>query len=118
MADRFFQSLTASASQSIWAQNAAAEQWLLHPNQNPPKPVCSVITAAEKPRLDGRLDDQLWHLARPVSLKSGIGDDADIPASLALAFDDEYLYVAVSCRKAPGVDYAATDAQRIADAEL
>ena len=117
-ADRFFQILTASASQTIWSQNAAAEQWLFRPNENPPKKVCSVVTATDKPRLDGRLDDPIWQIAKPVSLKSMGSDDAAYPAVVVLVFDDEYLYVAVSCRKAPSVDYAVKDASRAPDTDL
>jgi hypothetical protein len=32
-----------------------------------------------------------------------------------LAFDEEFLYVGVSCHKAPGVDYAGKEATRMAD---
>jgi photosystem II stability/assembly factor-like uncharacterized protein len=117
-ADRFFQSLTAGTSQEIWAQNAAAEQWLFRPNENGPKKVCSVVTALTKPRLDGRLDDSLWRVAKPVPLRSAVADDAAWPASAVLAFDDEYLYIAVSCVKAPGVDYAKEDTPRTADTDL
>src|SRR5436190_20005167 len=78
-ADRFFQTLTTNASQSIWSQNAAAEQWLFRPNENPPKKVCSVVTALQKPRLDGRLDDPLWKVGKAVSLKSAASDDAAFP---------------------------------------
>ncbi|MBW8884916.1 MAG: hypothetical protein JF612_09115, partial [Planctomycetia bacterium] len=56
-ADRFFQLLTTAGAKDIWSQNAAAEQWLFRPNESPPKKVCSVVTAVQKPRLDGRLDD-------------------------------------------------------------
>jgi photosystem II stability/assembly factor-like uncharacterized protein len=117
-ADRFFQSLTGGALQNIWAQNAAAEQWLFRPGGDGPKKVCSVVTTLAKPRLDGRLDDPLWRVAKPVALRSAAGDDAAWPASAVLAFDDEYLYIAVSCVKAPGVDYKTTDEPRKPDTDL
>jgi hypothetical protein len=122
-ADRAFQHLAsrhvpqsaAVATRSpldLWAQNAAAEQWLLRTGQEPPKPVCSAVTAAEKPRLDGRLDDPLWTSARPVPLRATGIADAAFPAAAVLAFDAEFLYVAVSCRKAPGVNYAVDESAR------
>jgi hypothetical protein len=116
-ADRVFQSLTASGQAGIWAQNAAAEQWLLHPGENAPKKICSVIAAPQKPRLDGRLDDPVWQLAKAVSLKPAAGE-AELPTAAVLAYDDEFFYAAVSCRRAPGVDYSTTDKPRISDTPL
>jgi photosystem II stability/assembly factor-like uncharacterized protein len=117
-ADRLLQNLTANGSASVWAQNAAAEQWLFRPNENAPKKVCSVVTAPSKPRLDGRLDDVLWQMGKPVSLKSAASGDADFPSAAVLAHDDEFLYLAISCRKAAGVEYTTNDATRIPDTDL
>jgi photosystem II stability/assembly factor-like uncharacterized protein len=117
-ADRFYQNLASGPSQSMWAQNAVAEQWLTHPNENPPKKICSVVTAAQKPRLDGKLDDPAWSVAKAVSLRRKEGDDAEYPAAAVLAFDDEFLYVAFSCRRAPGVDYEAAKGVRTSDSDL
>lgn len=117
-ADRFFQSLTGTKSQSIWAANAAAEQWLFRPSETPPKKVCPVITAVEKPQLDGRLDDMVWRMAKPVSLKAADGQDAAYPAAAVLAFDEEFLYIAVSCGKAAGVNYSSQEATRAPDTDL
>jgi photosystem II stability/assembly factor-like uncharacterized protein len=117
-ADRFFQLLTARGAKDVWSQNAAAEQWLFRSNESPPKKVCSVVTATGKPRLDGRLDDPLWQMAKAVSLKSAANDDAGYPAAAVLAFDDEYLYVGISCGKVTGVDYSAKDASRNSDTDL
>jgi hypothetical protein len=116
--DRIFQGLTASKSPGIWAQNAAAEHWLIHPGENPPKKLCSVVTALSKPRLDGRLDDPLWRVGKPVSLTSAGGDDSAHPAATVLAFDEEYLYIAVSCGRAKGVEYETDHAARTADSDL
>jgi hypothetical protein len=121
-ADRIFQSLISTDARGIWSQNAAAEHWLVQPNENPPKRICSVVTALSKPRLDGRLDDPMWQVAKSVSLKSSKNDDAAYPAAAVLAFDEEFLYVAVSCRKAAGVDYNvnanADNSPRKADGDL
>ena len=98
-AERFLQSLAAQASGSPWAQCAAAEQWLTAANELPPKKLLSVVTTLHKPRLDGRLDEPLWQVARPVSL-TGLGQgDLDLPAAAVLTFDEEFLYIAVSCRR-------------------
>jgi hypothetical protein len=74
--------------------------------------------AQEKPRLDGRLDDRVWQMAKPVSITSPLEDDAAYPSAAVLAFDDEFLYVGVSCRRAPGVDYAVKEASRASDTDL
>jgi photosystem II stability/assembly factor-like uncharacterized protein len=117
-ADRFFQLLTAGGSASAWSQNAAAEQWLFRPNESGPKKVCTVVTAAHKPRLDGRLDDLVWQTAKPVSLKSATADAGLAPAAAVLAWDEEYLYFAASCPKVAGVDYGDKLATRAPDTEL
>ena len=50
----------------------------------------------------GRLDDAVWQVARPVELHSLRGDDAGWPASVMLAYDHQFLYLAIRCRQAPG----------------
>ena len=77
-----------------------------------------MVTASEKPRLDGRLDDVLWKFAKPVSLKAAPGESDAYPAAAVLAFDEEFLYLAVSCRKAVGVEYASNTATRAPDIDL
>lgn len=101
-----------------WSLCALAEDWLPHRKGEAPKKVFSCVTAMQKPRLDGRLDDGLWQLTRPVSLVSQQGNDAEWPATVAAAFDEEFLYLAVSCRKAPGVTYEKSDGPRPRDANL
>ena len=60
------------------------------------------MTAATKPRLDGRLDDAVWQRAKPAALQSSLHDDAQWPATVMLAHDDEFLYLAIRCRRPPG----------------
>jgi hypothetical protein len=119
-ADRLFQVLTSGNSQDVWAQNSAAEQWLDHPNAIPPKKICSVVTALKKPKLDGRLDDPIWQLAKPVPLQGVSRENPTYPTAAVLAFDDEFLYIALSCAKAPGVDDAVQekDTPRNSDSDL
>jgi photosystem II stability/assembly factor-like uncharacterized protein len=101
-----------------WSQCALTEDWLLHKNGPAPKKVFSCVTTLEKPRLDGRLDDRLWQITHPVSLVSPRADDANWPATIAAAFDDEFMYLAISCRKAPGLNYVSDDQPRPRDANL
>jgi photosystem II stability/assembly factor-like uncharacterized protein len=101
-----------------WKSCTAAEQWLLDRKGPPPKKLLSVVTALEKPTLDGRLDELLWQVAKPVAL-TGIGQgSAELPAAAVLAHDHEFLYVAISCRKAAGCDYQADQQPRPHDSDL
>lgn len=78
---------------------------------------CSVATS--KPRLDGRLDDEVWKSAKAVSLVSTQHDDGEWPASVKLAHDAEFLYIAVQCRNAPGMaKFKKGDTTRPRDADL
>src|SRR5262249_30723345 len=117
VAERLLQSLANATPDSIWAQNAAAEHGLRKPTENQPKKICPAVTARSKPKLAGGLDDPLWQAAKPVSLKPAEGTDAESAA--VLTFDDEFLYLALSCRKAKGVDYITqTDGPRASDKDL
>jgi hypothetical protein len=73
---------------------------------------------AARPRLDGRLDDPVWQTAQPAVLTSTLGDDGQWPAAVMFARDSEYLYIAVNCRQAPGVNYEGSAAGRTRDADL
>jgi hypothetical protein len=117
-AERWFQSLAGNGTGSVWSQNAAAEQWLFRPNENAPKKVCSVVTALQKPRLDGRLDDAAWQIAKPVSLTSAAPGQGDSPAVVAILHDEEFVYLAISCPKVVGADYSASIATRVPDTDL
>jgi hypothetical protein len=64
-------------------------------------PVLWCVRARVRPRLDGRLDDAVWREAKQVALASALHDDADWPAVVMLAYDDEYLYLAARCREPP-----------------
>jgi hypothetical protein len=102
----------------VWSAAAAAEEWLKDGKGPVPKRVLSVVSAAEKPKLDGRLDDRLWQSAKSASLTGVSIDGNELPATAALAFDEEFLYVALSCRKAPQVDYSASRDPRPHDSDL
>ena len=57
-------------------------------------------------------------VAKSVSLTGVAVEGAELPAVAALAFDGEFLYVALSCRKAPQVDYSASNEPRPHDSDL
>ncbi|MEN6557983.1 MAG: hypothetical protein ABFC54_07370, partial [Thermoguttaceae bacterium] len=66
------------------------------------KPSLSCVRAAAPPRLDGQLDDPVWRQAKSAALRSAQHDDAPWPAAAMLAYDDEFLYLAVRCQNPPG----------------
>ncbi|MEA1949903.1 MAG: YCF48-related protein [Planctomycetota bacterium] len=104
-ARRFFMQLRQSPAGGAWSARAKGEEWLAAPKGLPPVPVIHCLPAGRKPRLDGILDDAVWQQAGPVKLTSDRGDDKHWPAKVMLARDDEFLYLALECRQAPGAKY-------------
>ena len=97
--EKTFLNITRTRADDAWRACAAGEQWLVEAGGKPcPKPRAAVTRAISKPRLDGALDDAVWQTCRPLELRSTNGDDGEWPAVGLLAYDEEYLYVAVSCR--------------------
>jgi hypothetical protein len=87
-----------------WRDAAAAELWLVERNGTPPKPVAACKQVAAKPFLDGKLDDACWQDVTPLVLRDAAGDTAATCATRAwLAYDAEYLYVAVRCQHPAGM---------------
>ena len=116
-AEKLFQTLAAQPS-GDWRDCAQVEDWLTNPKAAPPKKIVSVVTALSKPRLDGRLDEPLWQVAKAVSLQAADPALTRLPTAAVMAFDEEFLYVAVSCRKVDGVDYPSDDSPRPPDSDL
>jgi photosystem II stability/assembly factor-like uncharacterized protein/tetratricopeptide (TPR) repeat protein len=99
-ADKAYQNLARSRPDDAWRNSALGESWLLDTTKgSSPKPMTIVTRSATKPRLDGKLDDQIWSNTRPLELRSTTDDDSTWPAVALLACDDEFLYLAVSCRR-------------------
>lgn len=109
---------TRGLGRDAWWACAQGERWLAEAKGAPLKPLAACVKAAGRPRLDGRLDDAVWQQAKPLTLASPLGDDADWPAVALLAHDAEFLYLAVRCRQAPGVCYDAADGSRRRDTDL
>ncbi len=118
-AQRIFSTLAKTHRLDDWSTCARAETWLARPTNVPPKPgIDCMRSAGEKPRLDGELDDEMWQTAQPVDLRSLLRDDVSWPATAMLAHDDEFLYFAAICNKAPSADYPPTSSPRPRDADL
>ncbi len=117
-AERFYLSKSRSATHDPWRACAQGERWLAEPKGQPPKPVLHCAAARSKPRLNGRFDDAVWQQGKPAELKSARYDDAQWPGVVMLAYDAEFLYLAINCRRAPGAKYKATDGPRPRDGDL
>ena len=83
-----------------------------------PKAAAIVRNVAAKPRLDGDLADDVWQQAEHLELASPLSDDAEWPGAVMLAYDDEFLYVAIDCRCAPQANYPNETRTRERDADL
>jgi hypothetical protein len=86
-----------------YAAAAAAEMWLVNRNGPPPKPIayCPVLT--KRPFLDGVLSDECWENIQPLTLRDAVGETAAAYSTEAwLAYDDDYLYLALRCRHPEG----------------
>jgi photosystem II stability/assembly factor-like uncharacterized protein len=116
--DGYLNSLVASRAPDAWWACAKSELWFESPTRVAPKPVAICARTSQPPRLDGRLDDPAWAAGIPLSLVSDQGDDARWPAAVLLACDDEFLYVAASCRKVPSAAYPASSGPRPRDPDL
>ena len=117
-AERCYLAVSRGVNRDAWWACAQGELWLANPRGEPPKPVVACVRAATRPRLDGRLDDAVWREAKPAVLHSPQLDDADWPATVMLAYDREFLYVAVQCACVPGAKYEAAAGPRPRDADL
>ena len=117
-AERYFLLASRGAGRDAWWLNARGELWLAEPEGPPPKPFLPCRVAASKPRLDGNLDDAVWRRAKAAPLRSLLGDDGAWPAEVKLAYDEQFLYLAVHCQKAPGLPYQTAQGPRPRNADL
>jgi hypothetical protein len=117
-AERYYLGLRHSRPHDAWWNCAQGELWLGEPKGQPPKELAACSRAAAKPRLDGKLNEPFWRSAAAVSLRSAQRDDDQWRAVAMLAYDEEFLYIGVSCTQASGFDYVASDQPRPRDANL
>lgn len=117
-AERYYHFTAASRTHDAWWSCAQSELWMARRGRVAPKALATCTKAAEKPRLDARLDDETWQGCTAVPLTSVCRDDAEWPGAVLLAYDDQFLYLAVSCRKAPDAEYPADDSPRPRDPDL
>jgi photosystem II stability/assembly factor-like uncharacterized protein/tetratricopeptide (TPR) repeat protein len=91
------------AAPGPWREAAAAELWLLNRSGPPPKPVAICWKTPTRPYLDGQFDDECWKDMKPINLKNAVGDTLkEFPTEAWLAYDKEFLYLALRCRHPEG----------------
>ena len=103
-----------------WRQCAIVETWLQGARKDaPPKPSLVCSRAERPPHLDGQLDEPFWQTAVAAQFAARPSSPAAADATqVRLAHDEEFLYLAVRCRKISGVSYAADPQPRSHDADL
>jgi photosystem II stability/assembly factor-like uncharacterized protein len=113
-AERLYRAQNRADDRDAWWNCAQGEMQSPDGKGRASKPTLVCRKATAKPHLDGRLDDPVWQPAKPARLRSAQHDDGDWPAAVMLAYDDEFLYIAVRCRKPPGAtqDAAGGDSNR------
>lgn len=77
----------------------------------------SCLRTESRPRLDGGLDDQVWKHVEQLGRAIERSTD-EVQDRCMLAYDDEFLYLAVRCQRLPQADYAATSQIRTRDSDL
>lgn len=116
-AQLWFTQFAAGQSAGPWAEAANAELWLVRPEGPCPKPLAAARRTEQPPMLDGKFTDACWLGMQPIQLKDAVGRTANAHASEArLAYDDEFLYLAVACRAPKGT--AAAKKPRLRDDDL
>lgn len=115
--ERFLLMQRRRETHDAWWSCAKGESWLANPGGPGPKPMLRCAASTAKPKLDGKLDDAVWRGAA-AAVVGGRQNDQGPAAKVKMAYDAEYLYLAIECRREPGVAYGETPGTRPRDADL
>jgi hypothetical protein len=114
-AERYLESLGIRFPGEAWQACGEVERWLADPSKPPPKKervICRFTIT--KPQLDGKLDEPFWEKSSALT-----PSQYQEPASgIRLAWDEEYLYMAVKCAKSRQHAYPTEQRRRTYDADL
>jgi len=81
-----------------WRSLALGELWLTQRTGTCPRPLAMCRSTEVKPFLDGKFDDACWQAGPPLRLNNAAGETAaDYPTELRLAYDKDFLYIALRC---------------------
>lgn len=118
-ADALLAPLHTTATPAEWKQCVAAEEWLDTRDRSAPKPLLRGAVVDQRPMLDGRLEEPFWQAAQHVGLHAPRAtEDAPPTARALVAYDQEFLYLAIECQKLAGAAYPVEQATRPRDADL
>ncbi|MGE0607538.1 MAG: YCF48-related protein [Pirellulales bacterium] len=117
-AERFYLAMRHGSADEMWSACAVGERWLAEPQGRPPKAIVRCRRGTSKPRLDGQLDEPMWSPTEKADLHSALRDDGEWPATALFSYDEEFLYLGIRCRRAPGAVYEAGAGPRPRDADL
>jgi photosystem II stability/assembly factor-like uncharacterized protein len=136
-AQRYFLTLRSLPESDPWRRCGQTEEWFAKSEGlPPPKKLGNCRRIAERPHLDGKLDEPLWQSADRLRLRGDEGrsippavernktetDNAEtdkiVHPTIRLTYDHEFLYLAIQCPKANDVDYSPDDRTRPRDADV
>lgn len=103
----------------VYRQRVDMEEWLVGDRQSPvPLTTLACGFAAEKPYLDGVLNEAIWE--NPANKSPATNNPAAKPQAVGgrFAYDSEYLYLAIAVEREEEVAYEADERPRKRDAEL
>jgi photosystem II stability/assembly factor-like uncharacterized protein/tetratricopeptide (TPR) repeat protein len=117
-AKRWYTQFAASQPPGPWRDAALTELWLDQRNGAPPKPIALCRQISSRPVLDGDFEDACWQGGKPLTLSNATGETTgDYPTEARLAYDKDFLYLAVRC-KHPADRYVAPVKLRKRDEDL
>lgn len=121
VANKFLAPLNRANAPEPWGTCARTEIWLeTRPARPAPKQTLAVVaTAVKRPQLDGVLDEPLWQGEKEGEKVSGTFFGASPQQTeIRLAYDAEFLYIAIRAATVPGVPYEPDALPRSHDADL
>jgi hypothetical protein len=117
-ANKWYAQFAAEHEDGPWRAAAASEVWLTSRVGLPAKPLALCRQTAVKPYLDGEFDDPCWKDTPSLKLLNAGGDTVhDYPTEVRLAYDKEFLYVALRCAH-PKDRHVAAAKNRGTDSDL
>ncbi|MBX9681365.1 MAG: hypothetical protein K2X38_21630 [Gemmataceae bacterium] len=86
-----------------WHDAAVAEMWLTNRSTAQPRRLAYSRLTDRRPHLDGKFDDACWQGLKPMVLDDAVSQTRSAyPTEAMMAYDQEFLYVALTCRHPQG----------------